>query len=854
MRPRRIALALALAILCVALPNPLSAQADINGQIHGRILDGRGRALAGVTVTLESPALFASRQEVTNDGGLFRFPALPVGRYMLKAELVGYQSFVTTDIVLNAGESRDFPMTLYEGLVEKVMVVAEQNLIDTRSTQSREVIDSSYVNALPLSSKRYQQIFSLFPGVTNHTDTSTAQFHLHGGNTYQLGYRIDGATVNGPDFGRFRLNVNQNAIERFEVISGGAQAEYGEQSSGLLNAITRSGSNEFQFFYSALVRNGSFGAAQEEITQLQEDIPTRTYNNPIRQEQQWQEFYVSGPLVKDKAWFFVAGQYWQEDFGGLVETDNGGVANVNQYRRGDRYNFQTKIDWQVNADNRMSFNLFTDPAEFRDIELTPIVSQETNRNQKQGGYLFQARDTHIFNSDTFLETQYFLHHQYLATRPATENAGIFTQDYVNGLFTGTFYADLDNTFDRQRVASSLTHVRGRHTLKGGFDYSFVDYRANNRKEDWVIDLSGGAGPYLIVDFHEADKITRKETETAAFIQDRISLFDDRVTLDVGARLQRQSVIGDSNVAPRLGVSADPRGDGRTRLFANYGHYYDSVFFQIMDRFDHNDGLTLYYDTAPDCTGGPCFPIQVQTYAIPDDLEQPRKEQWQVGAERELPGGFRVGLTHTQWETDNDLLTVFDAGTGENFLFSSGRSDYVGTELTVRKPVGRRMELFGSWTHSRTRSQQTNAEELSFVRADDPLATAFTRAAYDRPDVINLSARFKLPSGFDVTAIYRYQDGILASPHDGGGIIDPAYGKNSYRLPPFRTLDLLAAKSLSFGRADLRFLVQAFNVTNEFNVAGVGERTDVAPGNINYLGTPQFADIPRTYQLGLEVRF
>jgi hypothetical protein len=844
----------ALVALCAALSSPLLAQANINGQVSGKILDGRGRPLAGVTVTLEGPAIFGPRQEITGDSGSFRFPALPVGRYMLKAELVGYQSFVTTDIVLNAGEARDFPMTLYEGLVERVTVVAEQNLIDTRSTQSREVIDSSYVNALPLSSKRYQQIFSLFPGITNHTDTSTAQFHLHGGNTYQIGYRIDGATVNGPDFGRFRLNVNQNAIERFEVISGGALAEYGEQSSGMLNAITRSGGNDFQFFYSGLVRNGSFGAAQEEIAQLQEDIPTRTYNNPIRQEQQWQEFYASGPLVRDKAWFFVAGQYWQEDFGGLIETDNSGAADVDQYKRGDRYNFQTKIDWQVNPDNRMTFNLFTDPAEFHDIELAPIVSQETNRNQKQGGYLFQVRDTHIFGPNTFLESQYFLHHQYLATRPATEGAGLFTQNAATGLFTGTFYADLDNTFDRQRLAASLTHVRGRHTLKGGFDYSFVDYRANNRKDDWVINLSGGAGPYLIVDFNEEDKITREETEVAAFIQDRISLFGDRVTVDAGARLQAQSVVSDSNVAPRLGVSVDPRGDGRTRLFANYGHYYDSVFFQILDRFDHNDGLTLYYDTAPDCTGGPCVPVQVQTYAIPDDLEQPRKEQWQVGAERELPGGFRVGLTHTQWKSDNDLLTYFDSSTGENFLYSNGRSDYTGTELTLRKPFGRRLELFGSWTHSRTRSQQTNSEELSFLSTTDPLANAFSRASYDRPDVINFSARFKLPAGFDLTAIYRYQDGILVSPHDFTGAIDPAYGKNSYRLPPFRTLDLLAAKSLNFGRYDLRFLVQAFNVTNEFNVSAIGERTDVLPGNINYLGTPQLADIPRTYQIGLEVRF
>ncbi len=852
---------LALALALGATSAPLFGQANISGQIEGTIVDGRGRPLPGVTVTLEGPALFAPRGQTSDAAGNFRFPALPVGRYMLKAELVGYQSFVTTDIVLNAGESRAFPMTLYEGLVERVTVVAEQNLIDTRSTQSREVLDSDYVNALPLSARRYQQILPLFPGITNHSDTATAQFHLHGGTTYQIGYRVDGATINGPDTGRFRLNINQNAIERFEVISGGIPAEYGEQSSGILNAITRSGSNEFRFFYSGMLRNGSFAARQDEIDDLQSSLlGARTFNNPIAQKQQWQEFYVSGPVIKDKLWFFFAGQYWQEDRGGLVATQSpqfvpAPAADVNNFTEGDRYNFQLKLDWQVTPDNTMAFNVFTDPAEFRNIELLPVVSRETNRNQKQGGYLFQARDTHIFSSTTFLETQYFMHHEYLAQRPANPGAGIFLQNYNTGIFTGAFYSDQDNTFERHRVASSITHAAGRHTIKGGFDYSFVDYRANYRKNDWVIDLTDLGGYYYIITFNGDDRAERSESEVAAFIQDRVSLFDGRLTLDVGARLQRQSVIDDSNLAPRLGASLDPKGDGRTRVFANYGHFYDSVFFQVLDRFQpgNNDGISTFYDVAPDCSVY-CIPVGAQTYAVPDELEQPKKVQWQVGVERELPGDFRVGVTHTQWESKNDILSTFDFTTGENFLFSDGRSDYRGTEITIRKPLGRRMDFFGSYTRARARTMQNNGEELSFVRGDDPLANAFTSATWHRPHVLNLSGRFRFPAGFDLTAIYRYQDGAAVSPHDGGGVIDPAYGKNSYRMPPFRTFDLLLAKSFSAGRADMKFLIQVFNVTNEFNVITIGERTDVAADNVNFLGNPQIVDIPRTFQAGIELRF
>ncbi|MEE9219615.1 MAG: TonB-dependent receptor [Acidobacteriota bacterium] len=831
----------------------LFAQANITGQIEGNVLDGQGRGLPGVTLTLEGPAIFGPRQMVTNHEGHFRFVALPVGRYMLEAELVGYQTFVTTDIVLNAGENRNFLMTLFEGLIERVTVVAEQNLVDTQSTQTREVLDSDYVNSLPLSSRRFQEIFSLFPGVTSHTGRSEAQFHLHGGTTYQIGYRVDGATINSVSSGRFGANINQNAIERFEVISGGIPAEYGEQSAGILNVITRSGTNDWQFFYSGLLRNGSFGSTQGEIDDLENALGgARTFNNPIRQKQQWHEFNVSGPIIKDKLWLFAAGQYWQEDLGGLVATE--APADVDNFTEGDRYNFQIKLNWQINPNNEMVFNIFTDPAEFKNIELLPTVTPEANRNQKQGGYLFQVRDTHIFSSDTFLETQYFLHHSYLAQRPANPEAGIFIQNiYTTGLFTGAFYSDLDNSYDRQRLSASLTHIEGNHTIKAGFDYSFIDYRANNRKADWVFDVSSGSPAFVINDFGEEDKIERDESEVAAFIQDRISLFDDRLSVDVGLRFQQQSIVDGSSVAPRLGVSYDPLGDGRTRVFANYGHFYDSVFFSIIDRFDNNDGITTFYSYAADCSGL-CIPLSTQSYDIPDDLEQSKKEQWQLGFERELPGGFRVGITHTRWDTDNDLLSTFNASTGENLLISSGRADYRGTELTIRKPVGRRMELFGSWTHSRTRSQVNSAEELSFLRQDDPLANAFTRAAHDRPDVVNLSARFKLPGSFDLTAIYRYQDGRLISPLVAFDVIDSAEGKNSFRLAPYRTLDLLVARSFNYGGADLKLLLQVFNVTNEFNVIGVGSHTNLAPDNINFLGTPQLVDIPRTIQAGIEIRF
>ncbi len=174
----------AVAVVLMVAAGPLFAQANVTGVVKGYVPDSFGNFVPGASMTLASPALVSGSRELLTDAeGSFLFNGVPVGIYSLRAEVLGYPPYEIVEIQLNPAENRVFDINLPEGLVEKITVVAEKHLVDTLDTSLREVIDAAYVNRLPLFARRYQQILTLFPGVSNAEGFSLAQYHIDGSRT-----------------------------------------------------------------------------------------------------------------------------------------------------------------------------------------------------------------------------------------------------------------------------------------------------------------------------------------------------------------------------------------------------------------------------------------------------------------------------------------------------------------------------------------------------------------------------------------------------------------------------------------------------------------------------------------------
>jgi outer membrane receptor protein involved in Fe transport len=841
----------------------LFGQADINSTVEGYVIDPLGNFVQGAEITLQGTALIqGSRTMVTDQEGHFIFRGLPVGNYTLRTEMLGYPAYEISRIVLNPGDRQTFDIPLRQGLVETVQVVAERHLIDTRDTSEKDVIDADYANGLPLVARRYQQIMTLFPGVSNNEGFSQAQYHIRGSRVEESGYRIDGATINDFVTGTFGLNVNQNAIERFELTRGGFQAEYGEQSGGIANIVTKSGTNDFQFHYSGAFRTDSFGSSLDNFDTIistgDVDADLSNNNNPRPETQQWQEFAVGGPIVKDKMWFFGSFQYWQEDIGSIFNDSE---------RNGDRFHAQFKTTWQVSADNTLVMNFATDPSSFDNLILDARYAPGTNRNQTQGGYFVQLRDTHIHSPRTMSESQLFLHHQYLTSRPSTEGLGTFTLSLAPGLptaFSGTFFNNQDRTTDRLRLSESVTtQPTAAHTLKAGLDYSFLNFDGINRAEQVILDLSAfyGGTAYYTYDYGAPEVTDRAESEAALYMQDTWDP-NEHWTVEAGLRVDHQTIIGDTNVAPRVGFTFDPNGRAQTKIFGHVGRYYDSVFLDFID-FQNSDGVTVTCTGPCGYFGGP----YVYDYVTDGAIEVPYKDSWTVGFEQQIRGDMKIGLSYTSWDGENQLRTSFtqdistlppsvgpiDPAANAAVVFDSlGRAEYSGWELYLRKAFSRNFEFLGSYTRSKVEGDASEA--FGFENRQDNLGLDWTLLSFDRPNVVNLSGFWKLPAGFDFTGIYRYQSGSLYSPNrfvpGQGVVIDPALGRNSARMDALQSFDISVSKHFPTGRGDLKLTAQVFNLFNNLNVVQVENRSDAG----SFFGQPVEVDFGRMFQFGIEFRF
>jgi hypothetical protein len=365
----------------------------------------------------------------------------------------------------------------------------------------------------------------------------------------------------------------------------------------------------------------------------------------------------------------------------------------------------------------------------------------------------------------------------------------------------------------------------------------------------------------VYNYRNPEVTDRSDTEVALYVQDSW-VIDEHWTVEGGLRFDQQSIIKENNIAPRAGVAYDPQGRSKSKVYANFGRFYDSVFVDFVDFLD-SDGstatLNLYY---ADYGYGYSAEIYNYDYAIDGNLEAPYRDSWTVGYEQELPFDLKVGVSTTHWKGHNQLRASFVTDLGDLpsgivldpaanagvILDSKGRSEYRDWKFTIRKPFSRNFELLGSYTHSSVRGDAS--EDFGFENRSDPSALDYTRLSYDRPELVSLSAFGNLPYAMEITGIYRYQSGRLYSPLTFSGQIDTALGgKNSRRMQAQRSLDLSLAKRFRIGENQFKLTGQVFNLTNELNIVDV-ERFS---GSGAAFGQPVAVDFGRTIQFGVEFR-
>jgi hypothetical protein len=244
-----------------------SVWAQATAQISGTVRDQTGAVLPGVEVTATQTDTGVSRATITNETGSYVMPSVPVGPYRLEAVLPGFRTFVQTGIVLQVNADAVINPVLEIGQVtEQVEVQANAALVETRNTSVGQVIENERILELPLNGRQVTDLITLSgaavqTGVgSNQSMPGGVQISIAGGLSIGVSYALDGAMHSDPYEGSNHPMPFPDALQEFKVESGGISAGGAMRSGGAVNAVTKSGTNEFHGSLFEFVRNYQFNA------------------------------------------------------------------------------------------------------------------------------------------------------------------------------------------------------------------------------------------------------------------------------------------------------------------------------------------------------------------------------------------------------------------------------------------------------------------------------------------------------------------------------------------------------------------------------------------------------------------
>lgn len=275
------------------------------GTIQGTIIDPNGAVVSGASVNVKNVQTGSERTVVTNSDGFFTAPLLPLGRYRVTTDASGFSKSILENADVNVGQILALRIDMKVGsATETVDVSAEPDSVDTARTELSTQINERSVENLPINRRDFSRFALLTPGVSIVQGPDGDEITINGQKGIQNNVSIDGADSNNPFFGEQRggqrpaFTISLESIKEFQVVPVGASAEFGRSSGGFINAVTKSGTNQFSGAAFVFFRNQSLSGQNPDAVTA--GLPTEDFTN--------YQFggNVGGPIKTDRAFFFLA--------------------------------------------------------------------------------------------------------------------------------------------------------------------------------------------------------------------------------------------------------------------------------------------------------------------------------------------------------------------------------------------------------------------------------------------------------------------------------------------------------------------------------------------------------------------
>ena len=641
------------------------------GAISGTVVDASGAPVAAAKVVVSNPSLGVTRELSTTAAGVFSAPALvPERGYKVSVEKQGFSTYTADGLVVQVGQVVDLNVALVVGsITQHVDVTGTAPAVDDVKTETSQVVNNDLINNLPINGRRVDSFVLLTPAVTKDADFGLVTFRgMAGGNSFL----VDGVDTTNQYYnenaGRTRLGsqMSQDVVQEFQVVSSNYSAEFGRASGGVINTITKSGTNDIHGTFYWFFRNRSLDARDRFAAINPPEVRHQTGGT------------IGGPIVKDKLFAFfgteiqrrhdpmadsiinssvsTATQTW---IGCVAPATPAQCATANNIlprlfgltnRRADQQLYFLKVDYHLNDRNTFSASLnylkFVSPNGIQTgVSSTAGAAVGTNGDDSVRDRIGKLSWTYVPTSTIVNEARF----GWFKDRQADDFDPTLLAGYpigtvslsVAGISTLSGYSALPRinpSENRFQWVDSLSWVKGAHTFKFGLDIARTEDYANSLTNrfgsysysnitSFAQDFSSpAAGPSHYSTFSQVfgnPIVDPTITDLGFYAQDTWKV-TSKLTANYGLRyeysiLPQPSITNPNypetgkipsagkNFAPRFGLAY--RLNEKTVLRGGYGLFFGRYQAGLINTlFTNNDVYTQSLSiTNPSSAGAPVFP-------------------------------------------------------------------------------------------------------------------------------------------------------------------------------------------------------------------------------------------------------
>ena len=883
-------------VLCAAACADAAAAAQetiSSASVSGRVTDPQARVVPGAQVTARQTQTNVMAEAVTDQEGRFRFPYLKVGPYEISVHLDGFKD-ATRQLTLTVGSAFDLPIALaVGGLDTSVTVTGEVTVLEAARSQIAGTVSQAEVQNLPMNGRNFLDLALLVPGVSP-TNVGSAQLFAEtsavpGGGlsvgsqrNFSNNFIVDGLSANDDAAGLSGMPYGVDAVDQFQVVTSGGQAELGRALGGYINVLTKSGTN--------VARGDVYGFFRDDRLNAANALSGTTL--PMHQNQYGAS--LGGPIVRDRTFYFSNVEHRKLDQSGLVTISQVNVDTINARLAAVGYpgspvvtsvyanpvnstNVLGKVDHQVSGGDQFSiryalYNVSSSNSRGAGGLSAPSASAGLDNNDQT----VAISNTISLSARTVNETRAQLTYSDLkalptdAVGPAVNIAGVASFGTLSGSPTrrvNKLYELVDN----------LSHQAGAHALRAGVDVLYNDDTITFPRSIRGAYTFSSLANFLSGTYNNstgftqtfgATVISQTNPNVGIYVQDEWKA-GPRLTVNAGVRYDLQFLqtihTDTNNVSPRVGFAWSPSDSRRAVVRASAGLFYDRVPLRalanaLLSAGNTADIMNLQQNSislSPAQAGAPAFPnilaAPVPSVTLPNlttmnpgmqnaysrqaglELEQQLGEHSTVSMGYQYTRGVSLIISVNQ-----NVPTCAAVGTnngcrpnsayGNNSQYSpSAESSYHGLHVSfVQRPAS-----WGFYRVSYTLSKaMDNVGEFFFSSPIDPfdLLKDWGRSDDDQRHRLVMNGAVN-GGGFQLSGMLQYYSALPFNITSGATTVQGTAGRpivngafierNAGVGPDFFSASARVSRSFRLGdRVRVEALAEGFNLTNRENVVAL----------------------------------